>query len=85
MWLGAGVFEWLQVAQVADWSLPWNQKFKGQLRPVPGGSPLLSKTANTCYFVQTIFVNKPFKNAIAGGAWEWEEGSLIFLIHQGFP
>lgn len=43
------------------------QKFKGQLVPVPGGSPLLPQTASMCVCVKTMFVNKTFPVA-AGGA-----------------
>ena len=37
------------------------QEFKGQLVPVPGGSPLLPQTASMCVCVKTMSVNKTFK------------------------
>ena len=70
----------------ADWFQPGRHGFKGRLLPVPGGSPLLSKTASSCATVYMICLNKTILKrsllVVLGGQ---EEGSLIFLLRQGFP
>ena len=75
--------DWLQVCLSGcrlphgdDWLLPWNQKFKGWFHPVPGGSQLLSQTANMCDCVPAMysFLNKTiYKNTlllVVFGGWE---------------
>ena len=60
------------------------QKFKSQLVPVPGGSPLLPQTASMCVCVKTMFVNKTFPVA-AGGAWRMGRGESHFHVVPGLP
>ena len=52
--LVAGVFN-CRLSLGADWFLPDRQRFKGQLLPVPVGSPpLLSKTTSICVIVNKL-------------------------------
>ena len=69
-----------------EWLLPWSQKFKGRFILVPEGSPLLSQTASMCDCVQAMFWMKLYKNAsLLVVLWGQKEGSLVFMLHQGFP
>ena len=85
--------DWLQVclrgcrlSLGADWFQPGSQGFKDRLLPVPEGSPLLSKTAGSCATVYMLCLNKTMlKRSLLVVFGEQEEGSLIFLLRQGFP
>ena len=83
--------DWLQVclsgcrlSPGADWFQSGSQGFKDRLLPVPGASPLLSKTAGSCATVYMLCLNKTVKTLAAGGVWGTGRGKSHFL-KPGFP